>query len=255
MSDTSDQVFPPLIQFGDFEGPLDLLLHEVRCQNVAIENVRMAPITNRFLEYVRTAGQRNLNLDIDWLHMAATLIRWKSQSLLSSKPGVEPRDAIPDELIRQLLAHRKELAEKLAERRATVSASFSRGGVSIEENAISTKPVEPLPTTVWDMIQQAREIAAWIRQHREELHAHVPPFGVESDEVSTAEMIAYLQNQLAAGGCSPLDGLRLLKEQTSMGRRLSLFLAMLEMARDRQLEITQNACFASISLIATDQLN
>ena len=255
MSDTSDRPFPPPIQFGDFEGPLDLLLHEVRCQKVAIEKVRMAPITNQFLEYVRTAGQRNLNLDIEWLHMAATLIRWKSQSLLPSKPGAEPPDAIPDELIRQLLGHRKELAEELAERQATVSASFSRRGISAEENAIFTKPAGQLLTTVWNMIQQAREMAAWVRQHREELHADVPAFRVEPDEVSTAEMMAYLQNQLAAGGCSPLDGLRLLKEQTSIGRRSSLFLAMLEMARDGQLKIVQNACFASISLIATDQIN
>ena len=58
----------PSVQVEAFEGPLDLLLEEVRQQNVAIEKIAMAPIVARFLEYVRTAAERNLNLDIEWLH-------------------------------------------------------------------------------------------------------------------------------------------------------------------------------------------
>ncbi len=73
---------PPPVQLPDFEGPLDLLLDEVRRQNVTIENIAVAPIMARFLEYVGAAAERNLNLDIEWLHMAATLIHWKSRSLL-----------------------------------------------------------------------------------------------------------------------------------------------------------------------------
>ena len=61
----------PSVQAEDFEGPLDLLLDEVRRQNVALEKISMAPIVARFLEYMRTATERNLNLDIEWLHMAA----------------------------------------------------------------------------------------------------------------------------------------------------------------------------------------
>ena len=77
----------PSVQFQEFEGPIDLLLDEVRRQNVEIEKIAMAPIVARFLEYVGKASERNLNLDIDWLHMAATLIHWKSRSLLPSEPG------------------------------------------------------------------------------------------------------------------------------------------------------------------------
>ena len=58
----------PSVQFRDFEGPLDLLLDEVRRQNVEIDKIAMAPMVSRFLEYMGTAAERNLNLDIDWLH-------------------------------------------------------------------------------------------------------------------------------------------------------------------------------------------
>jgi segregation and condensation protein A len=91
----------PSVQAEDFEGPLDLLLDEVRRQNVALERISMAPIVARFLEYMRTATERNLNLDIEWLHMAATLIHWKSRSLLPggrdsrAHGGPQPRQPGP----------------------------------------------------------------------------------------------------------------------------------------------------------------
>src|SRR5438552_18285025 len=90
---------PPPVHLPEFEGPLDLLLDEVRRQNVAIESIAMAPIVARFLEYVGAAAGRNLNLNIEWLHMAATLIHWKSRSLLSRETGGEPhKDPIRDDL-------------------------------------------------------------------------------------------------------------------------------------------------------------
>src|SRR3954447_26337403 len=93
----------PPVQTQEFDGPLDLLLEEVRRQNVEIESIAMAPIVSRFLDYMATAAERSLNLDIDWLHMAATLIHWKSQSLLPSEPGAKAdRDPIREGTIRQL---------------------------------------------------------------------------------------------------------------------------------------------------------
>src|SRR5579871_2653678 len=90
-------------EFEEFDGPLDLLLDEVRRQNVAIERVRLAPVTKRFLEYVRSASHRSLTLNIDWLQMAATLIHWKSQALLPAEPAGESSEPIPEELVQQLL--------------------------------------------------------------------------------------------------------------------------------------------------------
>lgn len=237
---------PPAVQVGDFEGPLDLLLDEVRRQNVAIEDVRLAPITSRFLEYVRTARQRSLNLNIEWLQMAATLIHWKSQSLLPPEPGLPATDSMPDELLQQLLAHRRKIAEELATRRAIVEASFSRSA-GVRETDAEAEDHCTRQTTVWDMIRQAREIAAWVEQHRQKDLPANPIFEVEPDEVSIAEMMVYLREQLAAAG-SQIDGLRLLNQQTSVARRSSLFLAMLEMARNRQVDIGQAGAFAPISL-------
>jgi chromatin segregation and condensation protein Rec8/ScpA/Scc1 (kleisin family) len=92
---------PPSVREGKFAGPLDLLLAEVRRQRVAIEEVDLAPVVGRFLDYLRTAKAANMNLDIEWLHLAATLVHWKSRALLPVAPeGREaPGDPVRDELV------------------------------------------------------------------------------------------------------------------------------------------------------------
>jgi len=112
-----------------FEGPLDFLLEEVRRQNVALERIQMAPLVARYSEYIRTARDRNLDLDIEWLHTAAQLILWKSRSLLPRDPA-SPRpaaDAIRDELVEELRRHRERMAKELGTRLAGEQARLARG--------------------------------------------------------------------------------------------------------------------------------
>jgi segregation and condensation protein A len=240
---------PPPIQLPEFEGPLDLLLDEVRRQNVAIESIAMAPIVARFLAYVGAAAERNLNLDIEWLHMAATLIHWKSRSLLPQDASIEPRrDPIWDDLVQQLLAHRKQAADELARRRAVEETRFSRAaaeGELVTSGPAMDEPDEPGFISVWDLIQQARDLARWVEQQREDRRRWRESFGVEQDDVTVSDMMDYLRDQLATAG-GRLDGVGLLESQATASRRSCLFLGMLEMARDRQLELQQDEVFGPI---------
>ena len=231
----------------NFDGPLDFLLAEVRRQNVAIEEVRMAPITSRFLEYLQSAAERNLNLDIDWLLMAATLIYWKSQALLPISTGADAEDRIPDELQQQLLAHKKQLAVDLQRRQAITAASFSRAADPAGGTEIAQRD-QPLRTTVWDLIQQAREMSMWVEQHRSDLSI-TRALSLNPDDVTVAEMVDYLRDEFAATNHYPLNANVLLNRQTTPARRSALFLAMLEMANNQDLEIVQDACFAPMSLV------
>jgi segregation and condensation protein A len=225
-----------------FDRPLDLLLDEVRRQKVAIEEIAMAPIVARYLEYMRAAAQRDLNLDIEWLHMAATLIQWKSRALLPPDPaGNKAPDPIRDELIQQLLVHRRQAAEELARRRAVEESRFSRapdGKPAIEP------PREDSETSVWDLMQQARELAQWVENHR------VRPVEwsveVSDDGVTVTEMIDYVLGRMADSG--ELEGLELIHSQATASRRSCLFLGLLEMARNQQAEVEQNEAFGAIKI-------
>ena len=221
----------------EYDGPLDLLLDEVRRQNVAIEDIAMAPIVGRFLEYVRSAAGRNLNLDMEWLHMAATLIQWKSRALL---PGERQADPVREELVRQLQAHRRLAAEALGELQDVEDKRLPRAA-----EAATSLPPEPSFTTVWDLMQQARDLARWAERHGEDRRRWRESFGVEQDEVTVGGMMEHLRGRLAAG---ERDGVRLLEEQKTVARRSCLFLGMLEMARRGEMQIEQNEAFGEILL-------
>ena len=242
---------PPPVHLPEFEGPLDLLLYEVRRQNVAIENIAMAPIVARFLAYVCAAAERNLNLDIEWLHMAATLIHWKSRSLLPRDITEDSqKDLIRDDLIQQLLAHRKQAADELARRRAVEETRFTRTVAEVETHEPNAdEPDEPPFVSVWDLIQQARDLARWVEQHREARRHWRESFGVEQDDATVSDMMDYLRDQLAAAG-GRLDGVGLLEVQANASRRSCLFLGMLEMARDQQIEIQQDEIFGPILVLS-----
>jgi chromatin segregation and condensation protein Rec8/ScpA/Scc1 (kleisin family) len=235
----------PCELFQKVEGPLDLLLDEARRQNVGIENIAMAPIVARFLAYIGTAASRNLNLDIDWLHMAATLIHWKSQFLLPREPleRCEP-DPIRDRLVRQLLVHRRQAAEELERRQSVTQDRFSRPvSVVLAEEAYEQRQ----GLSVWDMVQQARELAGWVVKHREE-QRQWQELGVEQDDVTVSEMMDYLRTQLPTGKHESVDAVKLLREQSTTSRRACLFLGMLEMAREQTLELDQNEVFGPVRL-------
>ena len=96
------------------------------------------------------------------------------------------------------------------------------------------------------MIGQARELAAWVAKHRVE-QAQWETLGIEPDDVSVAEMIEYLRTQLPERG-GLIDGGKLLLEQPTASRRACLFLGMLEMAREQDLELAQSETFGPLWL-------
>jgi chromatin segregation and condensation protein Rec8/ScpA/Scc1 (kleisin family) len=233
----------PSVQAEDFEGPLDLLLVEVRRQNVDLEKISMAPIVTRFLEYVRTATERNLNLDIEWLHMAATLIHWKSRSLLPPE-AVEGRaqDPIRDSLVEQLLAHRKQAAVELARRQALEQTQFSRVEEQVLEGTGPNEPEQFPFVSVWDLMQQARDLSRWVPEHREIRRQFQEALAVATDEVTVTNMIEYLLSRLGPADMT-LDGAKLIAEQPTVSRKACLFLGMLELVRDQRLQIEQAEIF------------
>ena len=240
---------PPDVCAGEFEGPLDLLLDEVRRQRVPIADLQMSSLIGRFLDYVRTAAERDLALDLEWLTMAATLIEWKARWLTKQgDDAVTPDDSVRDELVRQLQQHKRELAAELRRRREAEARGISRrGGMGAFRRPTAVEdPVECEPfLSVWDMEQQARSLASTIAEYRVELaERRRLALSVSTDEVSIAEMAAWLCERLDPR--SRIDAVPLLHQQPTSGRRLALFLATLDLARAQQLMLEQTEAFGSV---------
>src|SRR5512134_945424 len=133
------------VKLDTFEGPLDLLIHLIKKEEVNIYDIPIALITRRYLEYIDLMQELNLDLAGEFLVMAATLIHIKSRMLLprpdptQEDPEEDPRDA----LVRRLLEHQrfKAAAELLHERETIRSAQWSRPDGAIQD--ITDNPPEP----------------------------------------------------------------------------------------------------------------
>jgi chromatin segregation and condensation protein Rec8/ScpA/Scc1 (kleisin family) len=235
---TPDPASLPVAQ-GVFGGPLDLLLEAVRTQRVAIQDVAMAPLVASFLSYFRGALARNIDLGIEWLQMAATLIHWKSRSLLPSDPENPAADPIRDSLVQQLMAHHKALSLELQRFGAHERGRFARA-----------HPVPPDPSsewlTVWDMLQEARSLAEWAERHRAVSRRVISRLDIDDDATSIAEMSGWLRSYLVEDAV--LDGYALMADLTDVSRRSCLFLGMLEMARAGEIRMEQTETWGPIRI-------
>ena len=217
---------------------------------MALEQIDLAPLTARFLDYVRHASLTHLNLDIEWLYMAATLIHWKSRALLPQGPDAPPDaiDPIRQEIIAQLQSHRKQLAAELARRKAGHETCFSRPGEpwALEDGEEEEKPF----VSVWDLTQQARELARWAQEYRATVTHWRATFDVQADPVTVAQMSDVLRYHLAQTASLPLDALPLVLGQPTAAHRACFFLGFLEMVRDQEITAQQEEGFGSIWIVS-----
>src|SRR5918996_2365413 len=126
------------VQLEIFEGPLDLLLHLIKKNQVSITDIPIAAITEQYLATLELMQSLNLDVAGEFLVMAATLIHIKSRMLLPAgddeadeDEGVDPRD----ELVRRLLEYQrfKEAADQLERREILTRDVFVRSAAPVEE--------------------------------------------------------------------------------------------------------------------------
>lgn len=143
-----------VVELERFQGPLDLLLHLIRSQDVDIFDIPIAQITGQFLEVIAVLDVLELDRAGEFLEMAATLVRIKAQMLLPRHGGAGGEGEDPRaELVRRLLEyeHFRDLARRLEDSEADRSRHYGRGYIPPRE----ALPVamEPPPLEVdWDAL-------------------------------------------------------------------------------------------------------
>jgi segregation and condensation protein A len=218
-----------------FEGPLDLLLYLIRRQNFNILDIPMASVTRQYLAYVEQIRARNLELAADYLLMAAMLIEIKSRMLLPprrSADGNEPDDPRA-ELVRRLIEYEQmKLAAAKLDELPLHGRDFLRAHVAVEEAAAARLPlVAPV-----DLRDAWLEIGKRARLHQHHL--------ISREHLSVREHMSIVLRAL--------QGRRFaLFEELFDARRgapvvVVTFIALLELAREHLLEVTQAEAFAPI---------
>ena len=218
-----------------FEGPLDLLLYLIRKQNFNILDIPMAGVTRQYLSYVDEIRSRNLELAAEYLLMAAMLIEIKSRMLLPPKKvaeGEEPEDPRA-ELVRRLLEYEQ---MKLAAARLTevpqFGRDFLRAQVYIEQSIQPRFPdvhVVELQQAWADILKRAKLV-----QHHK----------ITREELSVREHMSLVLKRLQNRQFVEFE--HLFKPEQGLPVLVVTFIALLELAKETLVEITQAEAFAPI---------
>lgn len=218
-----------------FEGPLDLLLYLIRKQNFNVLDIPMAPLTQQYLTYVDQIRSRNLELAAEYLLMAAMLIEIKSRMLLPVKKtdtGEEAEDPRA-ELVRRLVEYeRMKLAAAQLDELPRIGRDFVRAGVTIEQSIVRRFP----DVNVVDLREAWAEVLK-----RAKLYAH---HKIGREELSVREHMSVILKRLQ--GARFLEFGDLFDPSRGVPVVVVHFLALLELARESLIEITQASPFSPI---------
>ena len=230
------------VKLDTFEGPLDLLSHLIKKNEVNIYDIPIALITQQYLEYVEMMKELNLDTVGEFLVMAATLIHIKSKMLLprqdpaaDAPPEEDPREA----LVRRLLEHQKfkAAAELLHERAVLRGAQWIRPDGRIAEIAGDEYAYEPeLEVDLFSLLAAFRGVLERARQRPKVL---LPP-----EEVPVETRIDQIMAMLSETDACGFEDL--FANDHTRRAMIVTFLALLEMIRLKLIRVFQTAQFGPI---------
>ncbi len=223
-----------------FEGPLDLLLHLIRTQEMDIYDIPIAEITDQYLSHLQMMKELNVTIAGDFLVMAAMLIYIKSRMLLPSQPGDEAAEVSEDprrELVEQLVEHErfKKAAHLLYERETIELSVWARGVLEWE-----TESNEVVVASLFDLTKIFHHI---VERFKEQI-----VLKIEGEAVNLEEKLEEVRRLLKVQPKFLFSFF--LQRQISRLHLVVTFLALLELVRLREIRLFQKDLYEDIRIVA-----
>lgn len=230
---------PLALSLPQFQGPLDLLLHLVRSNDMDILDIPILEVALQYNDYLDRMRELDLDVASEYLVMAATLAHIKSRMMLPPEPGEEgePAEDPRAELTRQLVEYEKfrKAAEELAALESGRDLVFSRPGPPPPE----LEGVETIRADLQDLV------AAFERVLRR-LEAGEQVEIIRREDFKVQDMIQRILDRLESAGA--LSFLTLIGECRTRLERIALFLALLELIKMGAVEAWQAALRGDIRI-------
>lgn len=241
---TSDS--PYKVTLGVFEGPLDLLLHLIRSDEIDIYDIPIAKVTEQYLAYLSLMESLDLEIAGEWLVMAATLLEIKSRMLLPEDPGEQAEDEDKSdprlELVERLIEYErfKGAAEVFREREAERAKMFARGAVEVE---FDLRPKFDLSDiTAVDLLGALQRIL--LDADEEE-----PVTSIQRRKVSVRMRMREVWKKVSTAEGGQLRFEDLFDEDVTRVDVVITFLALLELLKQRRVKVKQAKAFAAIHIV------
>ena len=229
------------VQLEIFEGPLDLLLHLIKKNEVSITDIPIAAITEQYLATLEVMQSLNLDVAGEFLVMAATLVHIKSRMLLPLTEDEDAEEEGPDprtELVRRLLEYQrfKDAADHLERRDVLARDVFVRAAPPAEE----VDPPGFREVSVFELLTALRRVME--RLPKDAVHE------VSLEKITVREKMTLLLDILRAKGPTLFESL--FAEVKTRMEVVVTFLAMLELVKARAIRIFQEEMSGPIQIEA-----
>ena len=223
-----------------FEGPLDLLLHLIKRDEVDIQDIPIAHITRQYLQYLELMRMLDLDVAGEFLVMAATLMRIKSKMLLPLPSSTDDEDEGDprEELVQRLLEYRlyKEAALGMQSREGERRLLHERGQVPTEDDA---GPLPLAPANLFDLLAALHRVMA--RKPERTVYA------VETDTYDIEDKMSLIARTVAEIG--ELRFSDLMREARARMEIIVSFMALLELIKLGRVLCVQDTNFSEILIL------
>ncbi len=229
-----------VVELDRFQGPLDLLLHLIRSQDIDILDIPIAHITGQFLRAIEGGLDRMpLERAGEFLEMSATLVRIKAQMLLPRPDRFEWEEDPRAELVRRLLEyeHFQDVVHVLQTAEAQRGRHMAKGYIADRPSPVISRP--QLEVTLRELLAAA----ARIPEPLPAAHVRAP-----TATVTVGEKVSLLRRLIGRAKRVALE--RLFKPWGTRAHAVAALLAALEMARQQVVRIEQTKPFSPVWLFS-----
>ena len=232
------------IDLDRFHGPLDLLLHLIRNQDIDIFDIPISKITQQFLAAIRNLQRLELERAGEFLEMAATLVRIKAQMLFPRRGDDDEAEDPRADLVRRLLEdeHFREAARLLERAERERSRIYARGFVEVRPAPrLADLPLE----TTWDEVQTA--LSALV----ERLNAPETVHHVRGREIKMDDKIHEILTALQLA--RRVEFAQIVAPWGTRLHAVATLLASLELAKRSMVRVRQASPFAALWIYRAKQ--
>lgn len=231
------------INITNFEGPFDLLLHLLKVNKMKIQEIQISEITSQYLTYLHSMQELDMDVASDFLVMAATLLEIKSREMLPKY-----KEAVDEEELKEKLVLRIEEYEVFKEMAETFEERFHLDQVILTKRA-ETIPQEEVPLSELlrgvTMENLYLTYTSLMNRQKEKLNRSFSrPRKLEREEFKIEDKMEELERFLYAN--SSVNFNALLQKSRSKAEAIVMFLAVLELTRNRRIRISQEDVFSEI---------
>ena len=246
------------IKLTAFEGPLDLLLHLIEKNKVSIYDIPIAMITQQYLEYLEEMQKADMDVMSEFLVMAATLVRIKSQMLLPKETNEDGEEEDPRaELVERLIEYKvyKYASEELKDKEVEANKCFYKMPTLPESVVSYREPVDPMKI-IDDQgltLQQLKKTFEFVMKRRsDKLDPIRSGFGkIKQEQVRVEDKMTDITGRIKKG--TSISFRHLLEAQATKVEIVVTFLALLELMKMGQVSVTQQGINGEILIKASEQ--